>query len=189
MSEVIHVLAISGSLRKASFNTAALRAAMELKPEGMEIELATIGDFPLYSQDIEDQGWPGPVARVRHQVERSDGVLLATPEYNFTVSGVLKNAIDWLSRPAGQSPLNGKPVAIIGASPSMVGTARAQGDLRNIAFYNAMPVLTAQEVLIARAGEKFDKEGRLTDEPTRKFLGDFLRQLGGWIRRLRAQAA
>jgi chromate reductase len=162
---------------------------MELKPEGMQIELGSIGDFPLYNEDVQQQGWPEPVARVRGQVERADGILISTPEYNFSVSGVLKNAVDWLSRPGGQSPLNGKPLAIMGASPSMVGTARAQGDLRNIAFYNGMPVLTAQEVLIARAGEKFDKHGRLTDETTRKFLSEFLRQFSGWIRRLRTQTA
>ena len=96
--EVVHVLAISGSLRRASFNTAALRAAMELKPEGMQIELGSIADFPLYNEDVQQLGWPEPVARVRGQVERADGILISTPEYNFSVSGVLKNAVDWLSQ-------------------------------------------------------------------------------------------
>ena len=184
------VLAISGSLREASYNTALARGAIELAPAGVEVELYDgLAQLPPYDEDLDGEDAPIAVTDLRERIAAADALLFVTPEYNGSIPGVLKNAVDWLSRPGGQSPLNGKPLAIMGASPSMVGTARAQGDLRNIAFYNGMPVLTAQEVLIARAGEKFDKHGRLTDETTRKFLSEFLRQFSGWIRRLRTQTA
>jgi chromate reductase len=188
MTDTVRVLAISGSLRQGSYNTAAIRAAKELKPDGMEIEVASIGDFPLYNEDIQERGWPEPVARVRRQAEEADGLLLASPEYNYSVTGVLKNALDWLSRPAAKAPIIGKPLGVIGASMSMVGTARSQADVRQIAYYNAMPVLPGHEVLIARAQDKFDREGRLTDEATRKFLGNYLQKYAAWLLRLRAQS-
>ncbi len=169
-AQPLRILAISGSLRRLSYNTAALRAAQELTPAGLTISLAGPLDLPIYDTDVEATGWPAPVAALRDQVEAADAILVATPEYNYSMPGGLKNAFDWLSRPAGKSPLRGKPMAIIGASTGMVGTARAQMQLRQVAFYNAMPVLASAEVLIAHAEERFDEQGRLTDAATLEHL-------------------
>src|SRR3954447_13324115 len=159
------VIGLSGSLRRGSFNTAALRAAQELAPEGMTIETGEIGDFPLYNDDVRAAGYPLPVERLRSQLAAADAVLFVTPEYNYSVPGVLKNAIDGASRPPTQ-PFDGKPVAIMGASPGLLGTARAQYHLRQIfVFLNGM-VLNRPEVMIAQAGGRFDAEGRLTDAKT-----------------------
>ena len=184
MPNTLHIVAISGSLRQASYNTATLKAAMELKPDDMQIEIAGIGDLPLYSEDVEKQGWPEPVARLRKTLQPADGVLISTPEYNYSMPGVLKNAIDWLSRPDGESPIFGKPVGIMGATPSIIGTARAQAHLRQVAYYNAMPLLASSEVLISRAQEKFDRAGRLVHDETRKFLAEFLVDFRNWVRKV-----
>jgi chromate reductase len=173
------VLAMVGSLRKGSYNKLALKAAIELKPAGMEIETAEIGDLPLYNDDVREAGYPPSVQRLREQVKAADALLFVTPEYNYSVPGVLKNAIDWASRPPHQ-PLDGKPAAIMGASTSKLGTGRAQYHLRQIfVFVNVLPV-NRPEVMIAGADKLFDKEGRLTDEPTRKFIGDLLASLQDW---------
>ncbi len=188
MSDPITVAAISGSLRRGSFNTAALRALDELKPDGVRVEILGIADVPFYNADTEARGWPEAVETLQRRIAAADAVLFATPEYNYSVPGVLKNAIDWLSRSVeappldGRSPLNGKPAAIVGATPSIVGTARAQDHLRQIVFYNAMPLLPSAEVLIANAGERFDDEGRLAHEPTRRFLADFWADFTPFIR-------
>ena len=172
-----------GSLRKGSYNKLALKAAMELKPAGMEIEQAEIGDLPLYNDDLREPGYPPTVHRLRDQIRAADALLFVTPEYNYSVPGVLKNAIDWASRPPDQ-PLEGKPAAIMGASPGRLGTARAQYHLRQICvFVNVLP-LNRPEVMLAGAAKLFDAEGRLTDEPTRKFIGDLLVSLEAWTRRL-----
>ena len=124
--DALRVLGVSGSLRRGSFNTAALRTAQELAPEGMTIEIADISEIPPYNDDVrQEQGYPPPVERLRAEIAAADALLFVTPEYNYSVPGVLKNAIDWASRPPNQ-PLDGKPVAIMGASPSLLGTARAQ---------------------------------------------------------------
>ena len=169
----MNVIGISGSLRKGSFNTAALRAAQGLAPEGMTIERAEIGDLPLYNDDVRAAGFPPPVERLRAQLAAADAVLLVTPEYNYSISGVLKNAIDWASRPPSQ-PFEAKPVAIMGASPGLFGSARAQYHLRQmLIFLNAMPV-NRPEVMIGQAQNKFDADGNLTDEPTREFIRKLL---------------
>lgn len=178
------VLAISGSLRQGSYNTATLRAAQELAPEGVSIELATLEGTELFSEDVEKKGWPPRIARLRELAANAQAILFAAPEYNYSVPGVLKNAIDWLSRPTGKGPIWGKPAGVIGASPSTVGTARAQMHLRQILYYNAMPLLPSAEVLISRASEKFDAEGRLTHEETRAFLRNYVTELAAWARRL-----
>lgn len=185
MAETIRIAGISGSLRKNSYNTATLHAARELAPEGMEIDIITLHDFPLFNEDVEAQGWPAPVQAVRDRVENVDGVIFAVAEYNYGMSGVLKNGIDWLSRPTGKGPIVGKPVGIVGASLSMVGTARAQEQVRQAAFYNKMPLLSSAEVLIASASNRFDDSGKLTDEDTRKFLKQMLQAMRDWILRLR----
>ncbi len=188
MADTFKVAGICGSLRKGSYNAKALRAAQELAPAGMEIDLIRLTGIPLYNRDIEEEGWPPPVEALREQIAGSDAVLFATPEYNYSVPGVMKNAIDWLSRPEGKAPLNGKPAAVFGASTSIVGTARAQAHFRDLTFYNAMPQLVTSEVLIFRAQEKFDAEGKLTDEKTREKLKSFLAAFADWIQLNRKQA-
>ena len=181
----LKVLAISGSLRKGSYNTAALRAAQELAPEGMTIEIASIADIPFYNADVQAVGIPAPVTALADQIRAADAVLIASPEYNYSTSGVLKNTIDWLSR-VPQQPFAGKPVAMVGASMSLLGAARAQYHLRQcFVFLDALPV-NKPEVFIAQAQNRFDADGRLTDEPTRGFLSQLLVSLAAWTLRLKA---
>jgi chromate reductase, NAD(P)H dehydrogenase (quinone) len=183
----MNVIGISGSLRKGSFNTAALRAAQGLAPEGMTIERAEIGDLPLYNDDVRAAGFPPPAERLRAQIAAADAILFVTPEYNYSISGVLKNAIDWASRPPNQ-PFEAKPVAIMGASPGLFGSARAQYHLRQmLIFLNAMPV-NRPEVMIGQAQNKFDADGNLTDEPTREFIRKLLVSLRDWTLRLQRSA-
>ncbi len=181
----IKVLAISGSLRKASYNTAALRAAQELAPEGMTIEIASIADIPFYDGDVQAQGIPAAVTALGDAIRAADALLIASPEYNYSTSGVLKNAIDWLSRLPDQ-PFAGKPVALIGASMSLLGGARAQYHLRQMfVFLDALPV-NKPEVFIAQAQNRFDADGRLTDEGTRGFVRKLLESLAAWTLKLKA---
>jgi chromate reductase, NAD(P)H dehydrogenase (quinone) len=180
------IVAFAGSLRRDSFNRALISAAQELAPEGMSIEPIQIGDLPFYNADVEAQGDPAAVARFKASLWETDGILIATPEYNDGIPGVLTTAIDWGSRLPGQSPLAGKPVAIMGASPSQIGTARAQLHLRQLLGHVQARVLPPPELLVARAHERFDKNLRLTDESTRKVLGNLLLRFTRWIARERA---
>jgi chromate reductase len=182
-SRGITVLGICGSLRKGSFNMAALRTAIELKPPGMTIEVADISQFPLYNEDVRAQGFPPPVETFRQQIKAADALLFATPEYNYSMSGVLKNAIDWASRPPDQ-PFAGKPAAIIGAGAGMAGTARAQGDLRRACVFLDIHPINKPEVLIGQAQTKFDANGGLTDEAARGFIRDMLVALESWTRQI-----
>lgn len=181
----VKVLAICGSLRKGSFNTLALRAAAELAPEGMEVApFQGMREIPLYDDDLRAAGYPPPVAAFRAAIAAADAVLIASPEYNFSVSGVLKNALDWASRVPDQ-PFDGKPVAIMGAATGLYGTARSQYDLRKIlGSINAQP-LNKPEVLIAQAAAKFDAEGRLTDATVRGLIAQQMAALRDWTLRLR----
>lgn len=188
MDDTIRVLGISGSLRKGSYNSAALRAAGELLPDGMSLDIASIADIPLYDEDVRQQGFPPSVERFRRQIAEADALLIATPEYNYSVPGVLKNAIDWASRPPEQ-PFEAKPIAIMGASPGMLGTARAQYHLRQCFIYLNGLILNRPEVMIAAAHQKFDAEGRLTDEQTKKFLANMLLELRKWALFLRGPRA
>jgi chromate reductase len=183
-AEPIHIVGISGSLREKSYNTGALRAALELLPEGVTLERVDIGDLPLYDDDVRLQGYPPAVQRLREHLAAADGVLIVTPEYNYSVPGVLKNAIDWASRPPNQ-PFDGKPVAVMGASPGMLGTARAQYHLRQMFVFLNAYMLNRPEVMIAQAASKFDDAGNLTDAPTRDFLIAFLAAFVDWIRRMK----
>jgi len=184
------VCGIAGSLRQRSYNRALLRAAVELRPAGMEIRaFERLAEIPLYNQDVEDAGTPEPVEALRRAIGEADALLVATPEYNHGVPGVLKNAIDWASRPPRSSVLNGKPAAIFGASPGITGTARAQAQLRLSFVFTQTPALLQPEVLVYRAAEKFDAEGRLVDEKTRAFVGRLLVALADWTLRLRPREA
>jgi len=150
------IVGIAGSLRRGSFNRALLRTAQELALERLNIQIHEIGDVPLYNQDIEDQTVPQAVDSLRQAVREADGLLIATPEYNHGVPGVLKNAIDWLSRPPRASALNGKPAALMGASPGMTGTARCQSQLRQSFVFTNTPAMLQPEVLVSRAQSSWD---------------------------------
>ena len=178
---MIEVLGISGSLRAKSYNTMLLGAAMELAPPGMLIRPASI-DLPLYNEDVREQGYPAPVSLLRAQVADADGVLIATPEYNCSIPGVLKNAIDWLSRPPGQ-PFDGKPVAIMGASTGRFGTVRAQNHLRQSFLFLNANVLNKPGVMVSGAAALFDDSGRLADAATRKQVAKMLEALALFIAR------
>jgi len=178
----LKVLGICGSLRKASLNMAALRACSELLPQGMTLEIASIADIPMYNQDVFDAGMPEPVKRLRGAIAGADGLLLASPEYNFSVSAPLKNAIDWGSRAPNQV-FQDKPVAIFSCSPGPLGGARVQYDLRRILSQIWAFPLPRPEVFIGNAPSKFS-DGRLTDETTRKFLTELLLGFKDWILRM-----
>ena len=175
----ISVLGISGSLRRKSYNTAALRAARDLAPPGMQIELADISGIPLYNEDVRERGFPQAVETFRGQIRGADALLFVTPEYNYSIPGVLKNAIDWASRPPEQ-PFAGKPAAVMGASPGIIGTARAQYHLRQAAVFLDLRMLSRPEVMIGTAAERFDAEVRLVHEQTRDFLKNLLVALREW---------
>jgi len=178
------VLGISGSLRKGSYNSMALRAARKLAPEGMEIQIADISAIPFYNDDVRAAGEPEAVAALKAQVRAADALLIVMPEYNFSVPGVLKNTLDWMSRPP-EPPFDGKVVAIMGASQGPVGTARGQYDLRKILVYMNAFAVNKPEVFISNAQTKFDAQGELADEGTAKFIGDLLVSLRTLQQRLK----
>lgn len=185
MSETVILCGVAGSLREGSYNRALLRAARELAPEGLEIRIFDrVGEIPLFNQDVEEAGDPEAVAALKRAIAEADGLLLVTPEYNHGVPGVMKNLLDWASRPPRESVLDGKPTGILGATPGMTGTARSQSMLRQSLVFTNSPALLQPEVLVARAHEKFDDEGRLTHERTREFLGRYLEALRAWVVRV-----
>jgi len=187
MTSSLHVLGISGSLRRGSYNTALLRAARELLPAGVTLEVFDLAPIPLYDGDVEAAGFPAPVQAMKARIAAADALLIATPEYNYSFPGVLKNAIDWASRPGRESPLSGKPLALLGASTGAMGTVRAQGHLRQVAAAVNMLPLNRPEVFVARAAEKFDASGNLVDEQTRQALRALLEALATWARSLRGE--
>lgn len=180
MPDKIKVLGIPGSLREDSYNLALLNAAVELKPENMEITLFMLHDIPLYNEDVEKIGVPDPVIKFKKALAESDGLLIATPEYNYSIPGVLKNAIDWASRPPASTPLNNMPLGIMGSSGGMSGTAKAQHHLRQVAVFTNMHVMNKPEMQITKEAEKF-KDGRLTDEASRIHLEKFMKAFEQWI--------
>lgn len=177
------VVGIAGSLRTHSFNRGLLRAAQDVALAGMQITLMDLATIPFYNADVEAQGDPPSVAQLKSAIQRADALLIAAAEYNYGMSGVLKNTLDWLSRPPDQSVLHGKPAALMGASPGMAGTTRAQLQVRQTFVYTQTPVMPPPpEVLVAQAQEKFDREGRLTDEDTRARIRRLLEALVTWTR-------
>ncbi len=184
----VHVLGFAGSLRRDSYNKKLLHVAQELLPAGMTLEIFDLLPIPLYNADVEAQGMPAPVQHFRERMAAADALLIATPEYNYSISGVLKNALDWASRGGPASPLNHKPLAMMGAG-GRFGTIRAQQHLRQIALHNDMHVLNRPEVYIARPWELFDVDGRLTHEPTRERIQMLLEALAAWTRKLRCSRA
>jgi chromate reductase, NAD(P)H dehydrogenase (quinone) len=180
----VRILGIAGSLRRGSFNAATLRTAQELAPTGMTIDIFDIAPIPLYNEDVRQQGFPAPVEDLRARIKAADGLLIVTPEYNYSIPGVLKNAIDWASRPPEQ-PFDGKVIALMGASVGAIGTARAQYHLRQcFVFMNGL-VLNQPEVMIGAAGTRFDAQGKLIDEKSRELIAALLVGLRDWALRLR----
>jgi chromate reductase, NAD(P)H dehydrogenase (quinone) len=177
-------LGIAGSLRKASYNRGLIRAAIDVAPTGTKVVPYDLAQIPMFNADVEAAGEPSAVGDFKRALAAADALLIATPEYNHCVPGVLKNAIDWASRPARRSVLTGKPVAIMGASTGRGGSARAQAHLRDGMAYTNGFVLPLPEVLVSLAGEKFDDEGSLTDEETLGEVRDLLVSLAAWTVRL-----
>jgi chromate reductase len=174
------VLAISGSLRRGSYNSALLRAAKELAPSGMHIEIYEgLREIPPYDNDVHQGGDPSLIRALKASISAADGLLIATPEYNYGIPGVLKNAIDWVSRP--ENPMDGKPTAIMGASPGNFGTVRAQMSLRQTFLFTNNAVMSRPELLVFGASKRFSESGELTDEDTKKFLREFLQAFDQWI--------
>jgi chromate reductase len=185
----VNVVGFAGSLRRASYNRALLRAATELAPPALHIVIHELDGIPLYNGDIEAADVPQSVVQLRDAVRKADGLLIATPEYNYGVPGVLKNTIDWLSRPPRDSALNGKVAALMGASPGMMGTARGQLQLRQAFTFTNTYALLQPEVLVGRAHEKFDADGRLVHQATRDVLATLLQRFADLIALHAAAAA
>lgn len=179
MSDV-RVLGVAGSLRLGSLNRALLRAVVQLAPAGIVVEPFHLAEVPLYNGDVEAAGDPPGVAAFKTAIRAADAVLFVTPEYNHGVPGVMKNALDWASRPARDAALNGKPVGIIGASPGQTGTARGQSQLRQAFEFTNSFCMPQPEILVFRAHEKFDANGELTDAKTAEFLIKYLEALRVW---------
>lgn len=175
-NKVIKILGFTGSLRRNSYNKAALRAAQMLLPENTQLNIVDLADIPFFNEDIEDQGMPASVANFRRELSEADAILISTPEYNFSIPPVLKNALDWASR-GDILPLYGKPLAIMSASPSRLGGARVQYHLRQVCVsLNLIPV-SKPEVFIDNANTKFDESGNLIDDKTKKSIEKLLKAL------------
>lgn len=185
MAETHHlkIVGIAGSLRSGSLNRSLLRAAARLAPDAMTIEIFDLIDVPFYNGDVEAAGDPPAVAQLRQAISAADGVLIVTPEYNHGVPAVIKNAVDWASRPPKAAALDAKPVALMGASPGMTGTARGQSQLRQAFEFTNSYAMPQPELLVARAHEKFGADGELTDANTERYVRSFLLAFDLWVRR------
>jgi Predicted flavoprotein len=181
MTEPIRILGIAGSLRRDSYNKFALRAATQLVPEGASIEIFDLDGIPGFNQD-EEQNPPAKIVEFKKKIREADAILFVTPEYNYSVPGVLKNAIDWASRPYGDSAWSGKPAAVMGASIGSIATARAQYHLRQMFVFLNVYAILQPEVMIGNAHEKFDAEGNLTDETTKNLMRQLLQNLVAEVR-------
>ena len=179
----LKVLGFAGSLRRGSYNKALLRAAADLVPEDMNIEIFDLEGIPPFNQDTEEN-MPEKVREFKTKIREADAILISSPEYNYSVPGVLKNAIDWASRPYGDNPFDGKPVSIVSASIGMLGGARAQYHLRQIFVFLNMYPINRPEVIVPFAQDKFDANGKLLDDNTKKFLEQLLHNLANWTRKL-----
>ena len=184
----LKIIGFAGSLRKGSYNRSLLRSAGQLLPQDTVLEIFALSDIPPFNQDLE-ANMPAKVNEFKSKIRESDALLIATPEYNYSVPGVLKNAIDYASRPYGDNPFDDKPVAIMSASVGMLGGARAQYHLRQMFVFLNMHPINAPEVIVTSASNKFDAEGNLLDENTKKFLTQLLQNLSNWTRRLRGEKA
>jgi chromate reductase len=186
MNKLVTILGFAGSLRKDSYNKALLRAAVELLPTGAKLEIFDLEGIPPFNQDLEMQ-MPEKVKEFKMKIKTADAILIATPEYNYSIPGVLKNAIDWASRPYGDNSFEAKPVAMMSASIGILGGARAQYHLRQAFVFLDMYPINRPEVIVTFAPEKIDENGRLNDETSRKFIKELLENLVAWTRRLRKE--
>lgn len=177
----MHILGMSGSLRAASVNTGLLQAAAKILPAGVHLSIQTCAHVPLYNEDLDKPPKPAGVVELNAAIVRCDALLLATPEYNHSLSGVLKNALDWVSRPAFASVLVGKPAGILSASKSFVGGARAQLHLRQILDSTLAPVFPHPDVLVGTALDKIGSDGVVNDPDTLNYLGDYLTKFVAWV--------
>lgn len=182
MDKKIRILGFAGSLREQSFNRALLSAAHEIVPDSATLEIFDLKGIPPFNQDLEDKP-PEKVKDFKARIRAADAILIVTPEYNYSIPGVLKNAIDWASRPYGDNAFEGKPVAVMGASIGMLGTARAQYDLRRSFIFLNMHPMNQPEVMVPFAQDKIDGRGRLTDEKTRQKIRELLEGLATWTER------
>jgi len=186
MEKKVNILGFAGSLRKGSYNKSLLRAAQELLPGNATLEIFDLDGIPPYNQDLENE----PAERVKEfkaKIKAADAILIATPEYNYSIPGVLKNAIDSASRPYGDNAFAHKPVAMMGASPSMMGSARAQYHLRQCFVFLTCFALNQPEVMVSFAQDKIDRDGKVTDEKTREKIGELLKSLVTWTNRLKQE--
>jgi len=167
---MVALLGICGSLRKASINRALLDAVRDALPASARMSMFDDLNLPIFNSDLDD---PPAVVQLKAAIALADGVVFGVPEYNYSIPGGLKNALDWVSRPPQHSPMRGKPIGIVGAATGMSGTIRAQTHLRQMLLFSDSPCLSQPEVLIPRAHERFDAEGRLTDPSTRTLLEKF----------------
>ena len=180
----MNLLGIAGSLRTGSFNASLIQAAGEVAPETASVALfGRLGDIPPYNDDERLQAIPEAVTALAAEIRTADGLLIATPEYNYGVSGVLKNAIDWISRTPDQ-PFRNKPIGIMGAAMGNLGTARAQYDLRRCFIFLEGLTMNRPEVFVGAAHTKFDENGTLNDAPTREFLADYMKAFAAWVKRI-----
>jgi len=184
MKKPVSILGFAGSLRKDSYNKALLRAAMELKPKDAKLEIFDLGGIPPFNQDLEAR-MPDKVKKFKAKIRAADAILIATPEYNYSIPGVLKNAVDWASRPYGDNSFEGKPVAVMSASPGMLGGARAQYHLRQVLVFLNMHPLNRPEVFVPYADDKIDEKGRVTDDKTREKIRELLESLVDWTKKLK----
>jgi chromate reductase len=188
METKLKFLGFAGSLRVGSYNKALLRAATNLLPQNATLEIFDLNGIPPFNQDLE-MDMPEKVTEFKSKIREADAILIATPEYNYSIPGVLKNAIDFASRPYGDNPFDGKPVAIMSASIGMLGGARAQYHLRQVFVFLNMHPINGPEVIVTFAENKFDANGKLIDENTSKFLKQLLENLANWTRRLRGESS
>jgi chromate reductase len=183
MNKEIHILGFAGSLRKGSYNKAILSVAVEMVPHDATLEIFGLEGIPPFNQDLENNP-PDKIKEFKAKIRSADAILIATPEYNFSIPGVLKNAIDWASRPFGDNAFEGKPVAVMGASVGMMGSARAQYHLRQTFIFLNMYPLNRPEVMVPTANEKIDGNGKLTDEKTRRKIKELVESLVTWARKM-----
>jgi chromate reductase len=183
MEKSVDILGFAGSLRKGSFNKSLLRAAKELVPKGAKLEIFDLAEIPVFNQDFENKP-PEIVKEFKAKIKAADAILIVTPEYNYSIPGVLKNAIDWASRPYGDNAFEDKPVALMSASSGMLGAARAQYHLRQTFIFLNMHAVNRPEVIVTFADEKIDEKGNVIDEKTKEKIKELLKALVAWTKRL-----
>jgi chromate reductase len=184
LDQEINILGFAGSLRKGSYNRALLQEALGLVPAGANLEIFELDGIPGFNADLE-ASMPERVKEFKRRIRAADAILIVTPEYNYSIPGVLKNAIDWASRPYGDNAFDGKPVAVMSASVGILGGARAQYHLRQSFVFLNMHPINQPEVFVTYASQKFDKDGRLLDEQAKKLIGELLEALVAWARKLK----